>query len=193
MDVPPEDSIFSAPIWKKGFRDPNASRVQMNPALAYSQGETKTRTAPFALAVSMLVVAGVIIAGGVYSVHTVQTSEVRASVNLKNAVFGTVKSVDIPTNTFMLTFGSTQDPDVSSAPAGEWRVQLPPGEGFRMTKGPTAHVCSTVEDIYGDVSQESEQPCADVITPSKSVVVEYVILKKDIRYMVAKKIIVSAK
>lgn len=191
MDTPPDDSIFSAPIWRKGFRDPGASRIQMNPSLAYSQGDTKSRTQPFAVAVSMLLVAVAIIIGGAYTSQTTQTTTVQASSNLKHAMLGTIQSIDIPSNTFVLSFGSTEDSVFADAGTDPWRVQLPPGEGFRLQKTQHIQVCSVMPDIHGNVSQATSLPCAQALRPKAEVIVDYLMLKKDMHFMVARKIYTS--
>ncbi|MFC1626701.1 hypothetical protein ACFL1P_00690 [Patescibacteria group bacterium] len=184
-----DESVYTPP-WKSiptGSSD-DASSIQMNPSSAYATSSSSSNYRQIFTTAGLVGVLIVAVIGGLSSVQQQQSVSVRASVDLKHSIRGTVDEVSVQDNTFVLLYSSSIDPVISEADVYRWKVSLPPGEIFLSTDT-GIETCSTVSDITKSLSDSVVQPCSVVVQTGKKLVVEYLILQTENKHMIAKKII----
>lgn len=187
-EQPPEDSIFANPIWNKGFNDPNASQVQMDPAMAMQQSQIKSTVFSVVRGVSIAVLALAVVVGGVGFMLT-QTKSTQASIDLKHAILGTVKTVNSDANTFTIGNTSSQDPAIVDTGITAWTIQLPPGSYFSRKADAAISTCYTITNLNRNLTEAVPTSCVNFLFPENRVVIEYLIVKADTSTIITKKII----
>ena len=192
MQIPPEDSIFSLPIWKKSSQYSNPGPVQMDANVAMKAMESKKRIQQVAVGVSMLVVVCMVVGGALFWTTKQQAPSVQASIDLKHAVRGTVESISASANTFTLGGTTSLDPTVALTNITTWTVQLPPGESLTKPASVELETCFTIANINQDLNGATPAPCLNLLRVGNLVAVEYLIIRVDSQVMIAKKIIVQS-
>ncbi len=192
MNTPPDDSLFSLPIWKKRFEDSSVGRVQMNPQEAFARSQAKPPIVKqVIIGASTLALFIAIVAGGMHLQNQSQSVAIHASFDLKRALVGTIDQVDEIQNSFTLSFISSQDPLLQDTSGTRWTIQLPPGESLRGQSTGGRKTCATVADIHKRIANPTTVPCASIVQAGRDVIVEYLILRRAENYLIAKHIIAS--
>ncbi len=188
-DLPPDDSIFSSPIWNKGFTDPNASHVQMDPAMAMRQGQIHSTVQQIIRGISVAVfVLGIVGVGTAYMLKNT-AAPTQASIDLKHALIGRVSTVMYASDSFTIISAKSEDLKITSTGITDWTILLPPSVSF--TKEPTAALstCYTIESFDKNLELAVPTSCVNFVKPGMNVIVEYLIVKPDTKTITTVKII----
>ncbi len=188
-DQIPDDSIFSTKGISKGFSDSDASHIQMDPVTAMNQGETKSTVWSILRGVSVAVLVVGVIGGGTYYMLSQTATSTQASLDLRKAVKGTVRSVDAKANAFMLTSSISDDEAVKKTGITSWTVKLPPGADFTKLPDLPLPTCYTISSLERNLSDAVPATCVGFLTGGETVVIEYVILKPEVSTIITKKVI----
>lgn len=186
-EQPPEDSIFSTPIWNKGFNDSNASQIQMNPATAMQQSQIKSTVRSVMRGVTMAVLALAVVGGSAWFMLSKSATSTQASIDLKHAIMGTVGTVNVLANTFTLVDTKSEDPAIVSTGIVNWTVQLPPGASF--SRESTLQTCYIITSLERNLTEALPVSCTNFLQPNARVVIEYLIVKPESSSIITKKII----
>ena len=187
--TPPEDSIFSLPPYKAGQFNSSATSVQMDPATAMKQGETKSTVRNLIRGVSMAIVVLAVIGGSVAFILSKSATSTQASIDLKHAVMGTVGTVSEAENTFTLTNTTTEDPTILDTGVRDWMIQLPPGASLANKDEHALSACYTISSFQHNFKEAISVSCLHFLTPGSKAVVEYIIMKPETSHIISKKII----
>jgi len=190
MQVPPDDSIFSLPIWRSSAGDPRSRKIQMNPVSAYQRG-FNAKAQSLAVSMGMVIVLLVVFAGGLVSVKNRQTVNVQASFDMKRSLTGTVAKVFTEENSFSVVFESSPDQTIRMARKASWTIQLPPGVSFTRPSFNNIDVCFSVSDIRERLSAALPGTCSGLIQPGMKALIEYVVVNAPASSIIAKTIIVE--
>jgi hypothetical protein len=190
MQIPPEDSLFSLPIWNKSSSDTRSKKFQLNPATAYSKASISGPSQVVAV-VGMAVILLIVLAGGSKSIMSRQTVNVNASFNMKHSLTGTVSTVSLKDNTFSVTYLSSPDDTIRTTRTKTWNVQLPPGASFLKNTLANMSVCYWLPDLSGSLSETVPGDCRTLLTTGRKVTIEYLILKPSNASVIAKTILIE--
>ena len=191
MENPPEDSIFSLPIWKKSSQYSNEGPVQMDANAAMKAMESKKRLQQAVVGVGMVVVMVLLVGGGLFWTTRQQAPAVQASIDLKHAAKGTVQSLSTAGTSFTMVGATSLDPTVVESNVTTWTVQLPPGESLIKESSVELETCFSIANINQDLNGAAPVACQNLLHVGSIVAVEYLIIRVDSQMMFAKKIIVQ--
>jgi hypothetical protein len=186
--TPPEDSIFSLPSYKSSQFSSSATNVQMDPTLAMQQSQTRSTIASLFRGATIAVLALAVVGGGAWYMLANTAVSTQASIDLQQAVLGTVGTVNTLQNTFTLTNAQSEDPQIASTGITNWVIQLPPGASFTNTQA-VLPVCYTISDLNRNLNEATQASCVDYLQPGDTVVIEYLIVKPETSSIITQKII----
>ena len=127
-------------------KESGLSGIQLNPISAINRTESKYSVRMMMTAASLLAVLAVILVGNGYLQNKPQTTDINASVTLKQSMRGTVRQVDQSANTFSVNPNFSYDPVISRAAKPLWVVSLRPGQVFTGRQAGVG-TCFTVPDL----------------------------------------------
>lgn len=165
--------------------DNKRKNIQINPSTAIAQSESRTNITPIATGLTMLVVAAIVVIGGM--VRKSQYVNVEAGFDYKKSLQGMVLSRSTQTNDFKLGYESSQDERIAGYNHPIWTVSLPPGVTFDDQQ--KLQVCYQVRNIASDLQNARISSCSAILGPGTKVLIEYLILNGSEASLVAKKII----
>jgi hypothetical protein len=172
--------------WLSFSRSTYERQVQMNPVSAMMQTQTMSTVRRLVAGAGMIAIVLAVIGGTVYKLQ--QGSNLRASFNLMQSVYGTVEKVDTAHNSFSILYGSSFDDRISSLRKSKWTVLLPPGTTLTAV-APEKSPCYIVDDMTGNLSNALKAPCSTVVTPGNKLFIEYLYLTASKTQLVARAII----
>jgi hypothetical protein len=167
------------------------SGIQLNPLSAVVGTESKYAARMIIAAGSLLAVLAVVLVGNGYLQNMPQTTDISASVNLKQAVYGTVRQINADRNTFTVSPGFSYDPVINRAAKSLWTINLPPGEKF---SGTTTGIgtCFALPDLNKPNVNAKPVACREIIKPGNFVIVQYAVINPGTASIVARSIFGTA-
>lgn len=161
----------------------------MDPATAMNQGQIKSTVQRIFKGVSVAVLMLAVIGGGAAYFLSNTATETQASIDLRQAVMGTVGAVDYTANSFVLTDSASDDPKITDTGITTWTIQLPPGASFSKASASGLSTCNTISSLEKNLNEALPVSCVNFIQEGDKAVIKYLIVKAENSIIITSKII----
>ncbi len=161
----------------------------MDPATAMNQGTVKSTIQSIVKGVTVAVFMLAVIGGGAFYMLKNTATSTQASIDLRQAIMGTVGAVNYTSNTFTFTNTTSDDPKIKDTGITTWTIQLPPGASFTKESASGLSTCNTITSLEKNLNQALPVSCVNFLREGDKAIVQYLIVKSEDSTIITSKIV----